>query len=140
MRPSARLTAALLCALLALPAQADEQWDSDWGQLEWERDIGSVAVFRRTGEPGLMRMFVEGLAEDVSGGRGTYSGVWINDRGAERCPVAVVDPVGGAATPYWGTFRLTFVETGFPSAWAGVWGLCTDTPTRAIAARPRTGG
>jgi hypothetical protein len=127
---------------LSTAAHADEIWDTSWGRMHWETDLGGrIAVLTVPGDGavGALRMFVEGLAEDVAGGRDTYIGVWAWDRRDGGCAIAVADPVGGKTTRYWGTFRITFVEDGFPSAWAGVWGECADAPTNAISGQPNTG-
>lgn len=130
-----------LIALSAAPALADEMWDTTWGRMIWETDRGETAVLSvapAQGEPG-MRLFVEGLAADVSAERGSYIGVWMADRRDGGCAIEVLDPVSGKSTAFWGTFRLTFVEGQFPSAWAGVWGECADAPTNALAGTPATG-
>lgn len=130
-----------LIALSAASALADEMWDTTWGRMIWETDLGDTAVLMvaAEGTEPMMRLFVEGLAAHVSAERGSYIGVWTADRRDGGCAVAVVDPVGGRSTAFWGTFRLTFVEGQFPSAWAGVWGECADAPTNALAATPATG-
>ena len=143
MPPALRAATLLGAATLALPlpAHADEMWTTSWGDMAWETDLGETAVLIVPGTDGeaTMRLFVQGLARDVAGDRGSYIGVWMSDRSDGSCAVAVVDPVGGTTTAFWGTFRLTFVEPGFPSAWSGVWGSCVDQPTNAFAGQPAFG-
>ena len=131
-----RLFLALAASLLAAPALADEVWSSALGPFAWETDIDQTAVLRldEVATGGIVRFLVPGLPLDVNGGRGAYSGLWIANGGDARCLADVVDPVSGAKSPYWGTFNITFVGTGFPSDWAGVWGSCLDAPVEAISA------
>lgn len=130
-----RLCLALTATLLAAPALADEVWNSALGPITWETDLGETAVLRldEAATGGVVRLLVPGLAQDVNGGRGAYSGLWIADTGETACLADVIDPVSGAKSSYWGTFTLTFVGTAFPSDWAGVWGACLDTQFEAIS-------
>lgn len=136
----AALTGAFAAAL-PLPALADELWSTSWGRMAWETTLGETAVLTvaATDTEATLRLFVQGLARDVEGGRGSYIGVWMADRRDGACAVSVVDPVGGKSTAYWGTFRITFVDERFPSAWSGVWGDCVDAPTNAISGQPAFG-
>lgn len=129
----------VLAAFAALPAAADEVWTGDWGRIVWETDLGITAVLSADGGTGASprRLYVEGLTLDAAGRRTTYEGIWTAETGEGGCALALVDPVSQAPTPYWGTFRITFVERAFPSAWAGVWGECTDPPLTAFGALPR---
>jgi hypothetical protein len=143
MKPAATLAPLLgaLALALPLPALADEMWTTSWGQMAWEADLGETAVLTvaATDTEPTLRLFVQGLARDVMGGRGSYIGVWMADRRDGGCAVRVVDPVGGKSTAYWGTFRITFVDEGFPSAWSGVWGECVDVPANAFSGQPAHG-
>jgi hypothetical protein len=138
MRPLLPLA---LAALLAAPATADEVWSGDWGRIVWETDIGITAVLLAEGQPGAAprRLYVEGLTLDVAGRRTTYDGIWTATFGDGGCELSIVDPVSQQPTPYWGTFSITFVQRAFPSAWAGVWGDCTDARLTAFGASPVIG-
>lgn len=139
-RPAAHAAVLAAATALALPAGADEVWRGDWGRIAWHSDLGITAVLTAEGAPGgkMRRLYVEGLALDSAGPRTTYDGIWTAETSDAACALAVVDPLSGAPTSYWGTFRLTFVTRSFPSAWAGVWGECTDTPTHAFGAEPES--
>ncbi|MCB1361890.1 MAG: hypothetical protein H6899_08605 [Rhodobacter sp.] len=129
-----------LLALCATPALADEVWTTPMGPVAWETDLGANAVLRLDQPDGrVVRLIVPGLATDVMGGRGSYTGVWVSSRGDEACATEMVDPLGGKS-PYWGTFTLTFVHDAFPSDWAGVYGSCLDTPDRPVAGVAQVGG
>ncbi len=136
-----RRLALVLATALASPAPADEVWIGDWGRVFWETDIGITAVLHAEGTGGAAprRLYVEGLTLDLGGRRTTYDGIWTAEFGDGGCALAVVDPVSAQPTPQWGTFRLTFVGRSFPSAWAGVWGECTDPPLNAFGAEPVVG-
>ena len=130
-----------LAVLLASPAAADEVWSGDWGRIVWETDLGITAVLRADGSAGIAprRLYVEGLTLDSAGRRTSYDGIWTAAFGDGGCALSLVDPISAQPTPYWGTFRLTFVGRAFPSAWAGVWGECTDIPLNAFGAEPVQG-
>ena len=127
--------------VLATPAAADEVWSTSWGRMAWETSLGEAAVLTvpATETEATLRLIVQGLARDVAGDRGTYIGVWMADRRDGGCAVSVMDPVGGKSTAFWGTFRITFVETQFPASWSGVWGECVDAPTQPFAGTPLVG-
>lgn len=139
LRPFA--LAALLAAPFCAPAAADEVWSGDWGRVIWETDIGITAVLLAEGAAGTAprRLYVEGLTLDMSGRRTTYSGIWTATTGDGGCELSIVDPVSQQPTPHWGTFSITFVERAFPSAWAGVWGDCTDARLIAFGGVPEVG-
>lgn len=129
--------AATALLLTAGAASADETWDTDFGLMIWESDMDATAVLLLTDDTGgTTRFFVDGLAADMNGGRGHYTGVWIAAGKAEdsgvSCGVAMVDPLGESSMT-WGRFQITFVSPEFPSDWAGTWGACTDQPLTPIA-------
>lgn len=126
----------LSLAAVAAPALADEVWVSQHGPIVWETDIGTTAVLRLDDEESgvSIRLFVPGLAADVAGGRGTYTGVWVAPEGPDTCVTDMVDPVEEFASPHWGTFTLTFMAESYPSGWAGAFGPCLDLRTQPISA------
>lgn len=142
MRPLAPMLALTLAlAPAAGPAAASEVWFGDWGRIVWEADLGITAVLHAEGTGGAAprRLYVEGLTLDAAGRRSSYDGIWTAAGGEGGCALSLVDPVSAQPTPYWGTFRITFVGRTAPSAWAGVWGDCTDTPLNAFGAEPVPG-
>lgn len=130
--------------LTAVPALADEVWQSDFGRVIWEVDRGDTAVFLLDDEGNnrTVRLFVEGLVPHMLGGRGYYEGVWIASQKdgsvTPGCSVAMVDPLGGPSTE-WGTFQLTFVSEAFPSDFAGSFGDCLAPRTIPFSAVAITG-
>lgn len=137
------LLAAAFC-LTAAPALADEAWDTGFGRLIWETDIGDTAVLLLDdqGRDRSVRMFVPGLPAHVMGGRGYYEGIWIASQkdGAQGpgCGLAMIDPMGGASTE-WGTFQITFVNEEFPSDFAGSFGDCLEPRVNPLSAVAITG-
>ena len=125
-------------SLSAAPLLADEAWDSNFGPVIWEADFGDTAVLmlEDTESGRIVRLYVDGLAADVMGGRGAYQGIWIASAGDEACTVQVVGP-DGFKSNQWGQFVITFVGEDFPSDWAGVYGTCLETPTNAVTAVAR---
>tara|TARA_R110002073_G_scaffold330703_1_gene514716 strand:+ start:1052 stop:1492 length:441 start_codon:yes stop_codon:yes gene_type:complete len=146
MRPFSRntlqavtaLTAATL--LSAAPAMADEMWDSALGPILWDSDLGDVAIWRLDDLTNgtVVRLYLPGLAADVSGGRGAYRGFWLAEGGdpAEACLTQMIAP-DGMKSLFWGQVTLTFVRPDFPSDWAGVVGQCFDTPSMPLAGAAR---
>ena len=144
-RASRVVTGAVLAALClaGTAAQADEMWQSTYGPVIWETDMGETAVLLLQDETRdrTVRLFVEGLAAEVAGPRGHYRGVWIASQKSGDvgpCATAMVDPMGGTSTD-WGTFQVTFVSPFFPSDWAGSFGQCLDTPLDPVSAVAQTG-
>lgn len=136
-----RVALSLALAALSSPAFADEMWSSSYGPVIWETDLGTTAVLllQDTDSGVGIRLLVPGLAADMSGGRGTYTGVWVSTEGEQPCVSEMVDPVGGYTSPYWGTFTLTFVHDSFPSDWAGAFGACLDLRTVPFSGTVQTG-
>lgn len=140
---SAPLKATLFAGAIALmtsPVLADEAWQTQMGPAAWESDFGETAVIRIDDAVNarVVRLYMQGLAADVSGGRGVYRGVWIADRGDFDCATQMVGP-DGQKSWHWGLFTVTFVNDQFPSDWAGVMGDCVDAPTYPISAVAQVG-
>jgi len=139
-----RLLPALGLAVLAAttPALADEVWDTLYGPLQWETDVGDIAVLNLFGDyvpsPDFLRFFVPGLVADVAGGRGLYHGYWTATGGDIECPAQLIDAMG-TKTPYWGRFTLQFVSSEFPSSWTGLLGDCFDDPQVIVSGVPLSG-
>ncbi len=131
-------TLALLAgAIFAAPASADEAWNSPSGLIVWERDIGNTSVFMFTTPVGngvvTTRIFINGLPATMNGGRGNYTGYWVDDSGRRLCEADLVSPLG-VRTSAWGRFYITFNARQFPSNWVGLWGQCFDDPSNQIDA------
>lgn len=124
-------------ATFAAPVSADETWNSPSGLIIWERDIGNTSVFTFTTPVGTgvvtTRIFINGLPATMNGGRGVYTGYWVDDSGRRLCEADLVD-LSGARASAWGRFHIAFANRQFPSDWRGVWGQCFDEPTYQLDA------
>lgn len=120
----------------ASPVMADEAWNTSLGTVAWMDNIGDMAMLGT--EDGSTRIFLPGLAGDVMGGRGAYDGYWTADGAADDCGMQMIDPAGHKARA-WGRVVITFVNPGFPSDWAGVYGHCFDEPSLPISGTAITG-
>jgi hypothetical protein len=129
--------ALLASAAFTAPAFADESWNSPSGQIVWERDIGNTSMFTFTTPIGsgvvTTHIFINGLPATMNGGRGAYSGYWVDDSGRRMCEADLVDPLG-ARTSAWGRFTIAFTSRQFPSDWVGRWGQCFDEPSNQLDA------
>lgn len=110
--------AAVAVVLVALPgiAFADEAWSSNYGRVEWEKNVKETAVFRlETPEVNgsITWFFINGLVADATrdGGnyRGYYRGYWTDDSGKNECEASLVDPLKNN-TRNWGILEIAFAE------------------------------
>jgi hypothetical protein len=131
----------LLSAAFTATALADEVWKSNVGSIEYEKDIGTTAVFSYS-TPGVAnsktRLFIDGLVVDVNGStnsRGSYSGYWIDDSPRQRCEASLVSPLG-VGSRSWGRLEISFKKQGSWWAWTAQLGDCFEQPTRKIDAVP----
>ncbi|MCO6509225.1 MAG: hypothetical protein J5I65_00360 [Aridibacter famidurans] len=113
-----RIVIALALALLALPGIvfADEAWGSNYGRVEWEKNVEDTAVFKlETPEAkgAVTRLFIGGLladpARDSRSYRGYYRGYWTDDSGKNECEASLVDPLKNN-TRNWGILEIAFAE------------------------------
>lgn len=122
------------CALAMIStggaAFADEAWNSTFGRVEWETQVGETVVFSYTAPSGAgtARVFIEdALTTMMASERSSYSGYWIEYDQQEVCEASLTDPLGGQSQN-WGRFEITFVRDGFPSDWTAHWGYCLAEP------------
>jgi len=103
-------------ALCALPAAADEIWDTTFGRMHWETNLGDAAILLAPATPFFnpMWFYVERLALDEMGGRGVYRGHWFIDN-AGRCDRTMVNPVTGYTTNFFGQLEISFHNPQPPS-------------------------
>ena len=128
----------LLAALSAAPAQADDTWKTDFGQVMWEKDYAGGAVFRvETGKGKFARFYIEGLRADDTE-RGHFNGYWINTADDDMCSASLTGP-DGATSRTWGRLSLTFVDKAFPSQWVMLTGDCMAEPAEALVGKPEHG-
>ncbi len=122
-------------------ALADEVWKSNVGEIIYEKDFGTTAVFRYS-TPGVVnsktRLFINGLVPDIYGSansRGSYKGYWVDDSSRRTCESSLVSPMG-IGSRSWGRFEISFSKHGSWWAWSGQLGSCFDQPTDKINAVP----
>ncbi len=128
----------VLSIVFAIPAMADEMWYSpSIGNIIWEKDFGSTAVFAYEFEEGTTRLFINGLAAHVTSERGSYDGYWVNDNGEKMCEAELVDPTG-TRSRNWGRFKITFEEYRGLWKWTGYLGNCFYEPEDRLDATPVT--
>ncbi len=121
---------ALAMASASGAAFADEAWNSTFGTVEWETQVGETVVFSYSAPSGsgAARVFIEDAhASMLANERGSYSGYWIEYDQQEVCEASLTDPLGGQSRN-WGRFEITFVREGFPSDWTAQWGYCFADP------------
>jgi len=126
----------LLVAVLAVAgvavqsASADEVWESEFGLVVYEDEVGPFAVW--SFPPGenypAGKVFLAGLAGNYDD-RGSHDGYWMTYGGGEvNCGEPLVDAFGDSS-PYWGNITVTFDTSGWPSSWTAEWSYCNDRQT-----------
>jgi hypothetical protein len=110
-----RKTLLLGALLLNTAAQADERWQSNYGDVIYEADVGETAVLSFPGaHPGhRVHMYVEGLGGNYDQ-RDVFSGYWIAPEQSD-CPIEMSGE-DGLTSSTWGSVVIAFDNTGFPSA------------------------
>jgi len=132
------LSAVCVWGLVATVA-ADEVWESSFGRVIYETDIGPTAIwsYRADGYVGLIHL--AGLA-GIYTNRGSYEGYWVQNASEKRCRTQRPTQ-NGATSYYWGRFHITFVNKDFPSHWKAKWSYCNDEMEEKLwLARPIVGG
>lgn len=116
---------ALMCTFLVGEAVvADEVWDSNFGRIIYETDIGPTAIWSYRTEKYVGLINLAGLA-GIFTNRGSYEGYWVQNDSEKRC--ATVRPTqNGETSNYWGRFHITFIDKDFPSRWEAKWSFCND--------------
>ena len=103
---------------------ADEVWDSNFGRVIYETDIGPTAIWSYRTEHYVGLINLAGLA-GIYTNRGSYEGYWVQNASEKRCDT-VRPTQNGATSNYWGRFHLTFIDKDFPSRWEATWSYCND--------------
>lgn len=113
---------ALTAALFALPASADEVWTTQYGDIVYQADVGSDAIWTFT-HPynGSATLVIPGLAGNFQN-RGTHEAYWLGANGG-ICPAALTHPNAGTSTT-WGRAIVSFDKPAFPSSLSVVLGDC----------------
>ncbi|MCX7300738.1 MAG: hypothetical protein NTX73_10250 [Rhodobacterales bacterium] len=113
--------AALL--LLATPAAADEVWNSNWGQVVYQADIGSTAVLSVPYATGMASLYIQGLGGNADQ-RGVHQAYWISTE-TGPCEATMTGPDGVSSTN-WGVATVIFDKPEYPSGFTVLWGICMD--------------
>jgi len=125
----------LLACTVPQSASADEMWDSTYGKVIYENDVGSTAVWRYDYQGVEGWIYIDKLA-GVHQGRGTYQGYWIQGSSEQKCNSQKL--MDGKASPYWGQFVIQFLDPDFPSRWQAKWSYCDEKPTENWQGLPIT--
>lgn len=117
-----RFVLCLSALALSAPVWADEVWDSNFGRVIYETDIGPTAIwsYRNNEYVGLINLV--GLA-GIYSNRGHYEGYWVQNKSIKRCNT-LRPTQNGETSPYWGRFHITFIDKDFPSRWEATWSYC----------------
>lgn len=131
MRGSVPMRAWMMALALsaALPAAADEVWETAEGPVVYLSDVGDVAVWEAETLDGTLRFYFPGLAGRVEG-RDVHHGYWIQVAG-QGCGATLTGP-DGFAGPVWGRVTLIFHQGGFPTDWTMRLGTCFDAPDASL--------
>lgn len=111
-----------LCTLLALPAHADEVWDTPTGPVVYESEIGDAAVLVLTQPDGTrVEMVFPGLAGNYDNRR-LHGGYWVTP-GDGPCPAALTSH-SGLTSSDWGRVQIVFDRPAFPTAFTATFSEC----------------
>ncbi|MEM7693145.1 MAG: hypothetical protein AAF318_01735 [Pseudomonadota bacterium] len=147
---SVRLVGALsIIAALSTPALADEAWDTPDGPVTYLADQDGTAILSFTGHTNEVRFYFPGLAGNYSD-RSVHDGYWVEATGVQSaysfsgnpgnvdsCGITMTGP-DGFSSDRWGTAKIVFHESGFPSNWTLLGGLCTAPLSETLQGYART--
>lgn len=125
----------LLALLVSQSSFADEVWNSNYGQVVYESEIGTTAVwsYKANGVPGLI--YIDNLA-GIYQGRGYYQGYWVQTTSGRKCKTQRM--MQGTPSYYWGQFQIQFLDPDYPSRWEAKWSYCEQQPTALWQGTPVT--
>lgn len=125
----------LLAMMISQPLLADEAWNSTFGKVIYESEIGTTALwsYNYQGTPGLI--YIDNLA-GVYEGRGYYQGYWVQTKSSVKCKTQRM--MKGKPSAYWGQFEIQFLDPNFPSRWEAKWSYCEQKPTALWQGTPVT--
>ena len=120
----------LFAAIFVTPVLADEVWNTEWGQVVYEEEIGDVAIWSYPTDKGRRGwVYFPGLAGNYDH-RSVHAGYWIED-GAGSCMVELIG-VDGRRSNNWGRVILVFDGPAFPTSWTALGGDCFDEPDASL--------
>ena len=124
-----KTVALCMCFFAALAVSqtsvADEVWDSSYGKVVYEADIGKIALWNYDNKGTLGLIYIDNLA-GVYSNRGSYKGYWIQETSDVKCKTQRM--MKDKPTFYWGKFHITFLDPSFPSRWQAKWSYCDKAP------------
>jgi hypothetical protein len=125
----------LFALMISQPLLADEVWNSTYGKVIYESDIGKTALwsYNYKGTDGLI--YIDNLA-GVYEGRGSYQGYWVQTISDVKCKT--VRLMKDKSSMYWGKFQIQFVDPNFPSRWQATWNYCDKAPAKIWQGFPIT--
>lgn len=125
-----------LTYLIAPSVKADEIWMSEGRMINWLDSRGSTAIFKMQNTSGnYVYFYISGLASDVSGERGSYTGYWVTrDNGQQQCSIPRRSP--GRSSYNWGNFAIDFIGKSFPYSWTARYGQCDGRLDQNMKAVP----
>ena len=117
-------------------AKADEIWMSEGRMIKWLDSRGSTAIFEMQNTAGnYVYFYIAGLASDVSGIRGSYTGYWVTrDNGQRQCSIPRRGP--SRSSYNWGNFVVDFIGKSFPYSWTARYGQCNERLDQNMKAVP----
>jgi hypothetical protein len=104
---------------------ADEVWNSTYGKVVYEADIGSTALWSYNNQGTLGLIYINDLA-GVYTDRGSYKGYWIQESSEVKCKTQRM--MKDKPTFYWGKVHIRFLDPSFPSRWQAKWSYCDKVP------------
>jgi hypothetical protein len=124
-----------LAFLISTPLLADEVWNSTYGKVTYEADIGTTALWSYDYHGATNFIYINNLAK-VYEGRGAYQGYWVQENSEVKCkrPRLMKDK----ESFYWGRFDIQFLDPNFPSRWQAKWSYCNQKPTQLWSGTPIT--
>ncbi|MBV6657678.1 MAG: hypothetical protein KI785_07930 [Devosiaceae bacterium] len=129
--PALAISLIAATAFTALPAQADETWDTPAGTMVYLEDTKDMAIWEvASPQDGLTRLYFPGLQGNFDN-RSVHQGFWVRDTGNE-CRASLTGPDGHSGQS-WGEVTLVFHDSGFPSNWTMLIGSCFEGPSEPLA-------
>jgi len=121
-----KLLGLVLACLVVVPAMADETWDTEYGLVIYEQDLGDVAILSYPVDKGRRgSVYFPGLAGNYDN-RSVHEGYWIED-GPGSCMVEIVG-ADGRRSNNWGRAIIAFDKPAFPTGWTALGGDCFGAP------------
>ena len=134
--PSLFIGTIIVSHLISLSAKSDEIWMSEGRMIKWLDSRESTAIFEMQNTAGnYVYFYISGLASDVSGSRGSYTGYWVTrDNGRQQCSMPRRSP--GRSSYNWGNFAIDFIGKSFPYSWNARYGQCDGRLDQGMKAVP----